>query len=81
MNESGVILIAVSVVVVADLLLALYYRNLADRVESGDTTAKIDPLGARRAAFMLVISAPMMWLIVFLVCFGIIPTGLDPARF
>lgn len=81
--SSGAILLAVmSAVTVADMLFALYFRSLADRVESGETSsATIDPPRARKTARLLLINAPIIWLITALFSFGVIPSGIDPIRF
>ena len=81
--RSGAILLAVmSAVTVADMLFAMYFRTLADRVENGETTsATIDPPRARRTANLLLINAPIIWLVTALFSFGVIPSGLDPIQF
>ena len=82
MNTTAIILIAISFVVVTDILIALYFRSQADRAESGETiSSSINPEGARKTANLLVISAPILWLIVVLICFGVIPAGLEPPKF
>ena len=83
MNTTAMLLIDISAVVVGDILVALYFRSLADKIESGETVAKtnIEPAAARRMSTLLIISAPVMWLIVVLICFGVIPSGLEPPKF
>jgi len=72
-----------SVVALSDIAFGLYYRSLADRVESGEKVAtSIDPASARRIATMMIVFAPIMWLIFFLISSGIIPAGgIDPIQF
>jgi hypothetical protein len=75
-------LAVISVVALSDMLIALYYRSLADRVESGETiTSSIEPTQARKIATLLLVGAPVMWLIVALISFGVIPSGVDPIKF
>ena len=82
MNTTAIILIAISFVVVTDILIALYFRSQADRAESGETiSSSINPEGARKTANLLLISAPILWLIVVLISFGVIPAGLEPPKF
>ena len=82
MSTGAIILAVISVVAVSDLLIGLYFRSLADRVESGETvSSSIDPANARRTATMLIIFAPVMWLVMALISFGVIPTGIDTIQF
>ena len=82
MNTTAIILVAISAVVLSDILIALYFRSKADRIESGEAvSSNINPEGARKTATLLLISAPIMWLIVVLICFGVIPAGLEPPKF
>ena len=75
-------LAVISVVALSDMLIALYYRSLADRVESGETiTNSIEPTQARKIATLLLVGAPVMWLVVALISFGVIPSGVDPIKF
>jgi len=76
MTSGAIMLAAGSAVAVGDILVAIYFRGLADRVESGEVVREgFDPANARRTALMLMIFAPLMWLIFFLISFGIIPAG------
>jgi hypothetical protein len=81
--SAGLILFGlISVVIVGDVLIALYLRSLADRIESGETVSRnIDPVGARKTATILIAMAPLTWLIVALISFGVIPSGIDPIKF
>jgi len=82
MSTGAILLIGISAVAVGDLLIALYFRSLADRAEMGEkVSTNIDPASARRVATMLLIGAPVMWFVVFLISFGLIPTGIDPIKF
>ena len=75
-------LAVISFVALSDVLIALYYRSLADRVEIGETVSStIEPAAARKMATLLLVSAPVMWLVIALISFGVIPTGVDPIRF
>jgi hypothetical protein len=81
MSTGAIMLIVISAVAVGDLLIALYFRSLADRVETGENVSNnIEPASARRIATMLLIGAPVMWFVVFLISFGLIPTGIDPIK-
>jgi hypothetical protein len=82
-TNGGILLGAITLVLIADMLVALYFRSLADRVESGEKVSKsIDPANARKTASMMLIAAPLMWLIVALIAFGVIPAGgIDPIAF
>ena len=81
MSTGAMMLIGISVVAVSDILIAFYFRSLADRVEMGQkVSSNIDPAGARRIATMLIIGAPVMWFIVFLIAFGLIPTAIDTIK-
>lgn len=82
MSTGAILLGGITLVLVSDLLIALYYRSLADRVESGErVSSSIDPANARKVAGMLIVSAPLVWLIVALMSFGVIPSGIDPIKF
>ena len=82
MSTGAILLGGITLVLVSDLLIALYYRSLADRVESGErVSSSIDPANARKVAGMLIVSAPLIWLIVALMSFGVIPAGIDPIKF
>ena len=82
MSTGAILLGGITLVLVSDLLIALYYRSLADRVESGERVSScIDPANARKVAGMLIVSAPLIWLIVALMSFGVIPSGIDPIKF
>lgn len=82
MSTGAILLGGITLVLVSDLLIALYYRSLADRVESGErVSSSIDPANARKVAGMLIVSAPLIWLIVALMSFGVIPSGIDPIKF
>jgi hypothetical protein len=82
-TNGGILLGAITLVLIADMLVALYFRSLADRVESGEAVSKnIDPANARKTASVMLIAAPLMWLIVALIAFGVIPAGgIDPIAF
>lgn len=82
MSTGAILLGGITLVVVSDLLIALYYRSLADRVESGEkVSSSIDPANARKIAGLLIVSAPLIWLVVALMSFGVVPSGIDPIKF
>ena len=82
MSTGAFMLAFVSVVALSDMLLALYFRRLADRVESGErVSSSIDPANARKVSTALLVMAPPMWLIFALLSFGVIPSGIDPIKF
>ncbi|HEV8407679.1 MAG TPA: hypothetical protein VGQ34_07055 [Sphingomicrobium sp.] len=83
MVTTGAILLGgITLVFVSDLLIALYCRSLADRVEKGESVSKsIDPANVRKLATMLIVSAPLIWLIVALRSVGVIPSGMEPIKF
>lgn len=75
------LLAGISVVTIIDMLVAMYFRSLAERVESGETvSSSIDPEKARKSATAMLIFAPLMWLVVALMSFGAIPSGIDPIQ-
>lgn len=82
MSSGALMLIVISVVAVGDMLIAFYFRSLADRLEMGETiSGSIDPAGARRMATTMLVGAPLMWLMIALISFGVIPSGIDPIKF
>ena len=68
----------ISLVAVVDLLIALRFQAIADRAESemgappAPATAT-NPEALRRVARMLLITAPIMWLVVAALSFGFVP--------
>ncbi len=82
MGTAAFMLVLISVVAVSDVLIALYFRSLADRVEIGETvSSSVDPAGARKMAAIMLVGAPLMWLIIALISFGVVPSGIDPIKF
>jgi len=78
----AVLLGLISVVAVSDMLLALYFRSLANRVEGAETVSgTIEPEGARSTATVMFVAAPVMSLVIALISFGVIPSGIEPVRF
>jgi hypothetical protein len=64
MSTGALLLIGITVVTVTDMLFAMYFRSLADRVESGETaSSSIDPPRARKTANLLLINGPIIWLV------------------
>ena len=83
MTKGAILLGAITLVLIVDMLVALYFRSLADGVESGErVSTSIDPANARKTASLMLIAAPLMWLVVALIAFGVIPAGgIDPISF
>ncbi|HEX5257746.1 MAG TPA: hypothetical protein VFW35_03065 [Sphingomicrobium sp.] len=82
MSSGTILLLVISAVTLADMLFAMYFRSLADRVESGETVSRnIEPTRARKTATLILINAPIIWVIVALISFGVIPSGIDPVKF
>lgn len=82
MSTGAILFGGITLVLASDLLIALHYRSLADRVEGGErVSSSIDPANARKVATMLIVSAPLIWLFVALLSFGVIPSGIDPIKF
>jgi len=81
MSSGALLLGGVTLVALGDIAIALYFRGLADKVESGEVVREgFDPAGMRKVALMLLVAAPLMWLAVGLVSLGVIPTGLDSVQ-
>ena len=83
MSTGTIMLIGISVVVIGDYFIALYFRSLADRVEMGEKVSiTLDPAGARKMATAMLVMAPLMWIVFALISFGVIPAhGIDPIKF
>jgi len=83
MGTGVLILAGITLVLGTDVFMAIYYRGLADRVESGETVRgrTADPDQMRMIARLLLISAPLIWLVTALFCFGVIPSTIDPIKF
>ena len=83
----------VSLVCVTDLAIALYFSRMANQAESdvgaapnaGGVNANAgatNPAAARRFARVLFVTTPLLWLVVALLSFGIIPVGgIIPIKF
>lgn len=85
---SGAVLLAiVSLICMADLLIALRFSRLADRVDSNVGAAPrrtgSDPAAMRRFARIMFIAAPLMWLFFVALTFGLLgPVGnITPIKF
>jgi len=84
MTDGTIVFIAITLVTVTDIAIALFMRARADRMDNGgvaDAAAVGSADGLRRTATMLLAFAPLMWLVMTLFSFGIIPSGLDPVQF
>ena len=77
----------ISLVAVVDLMIALRFSAIANRAESEmgappRPAAATNPEALRRVARMLLITAPVMWLVVAALSFGLIPIdGIVPIKF
>jgi len=82
MSTGAVMFAGGTFVAVSDILIAIYFRSVADRVESGELVRKeFDPGNARRFATMMLVSAPLIWIVFVLIAFGVIPAGIDTIKF
>ena len=82
MTDGTIVFIAITLVTVTDIGIALFMRGRADRMDSGEVAAGAGNAdGMRKIATMLLVFAPLMWLVMTLFSFGIIPSGLDPVQF
>ena len=82
MNTGTILLNGAQIVVIGNLLVAIYFCDLAERAESGEVIQSGMVVGAaRRFSPMMFISAPLMWIFRFLVRFGVIPTGIETNKF
>ena len=81
MTDGTIVFIAITLVTVTDIAIALVMRSRADQMDSniGPVTGNAD--GMRKIATMLLVFAPLLWLVMTLLSFGIIPSGLDPVQF
>ena len=82
MSSGWIILIVMSFVALTDAALALYLRRHADNLESGDAldTGENDPAGLRRAAAVILVFSPLLFIGGVLVAFGKIDLGIDPIQ-
>ena len=82
MSTGWIILIVMSFVALTDAALALYFRRLADNLESGAALdiGENDPAGLRRAAAVMLVFSPLLFLGAVLVAFGKIDIGIDPIQ-
>ena len=82
MSTGWIILIVMSFVALTDAALALYLRRLADNLESGEAldNGENDPAGLRRAATVILVFSPLLFVGAVLVAFGKIDIGIDPIR-
>jgi hypothetical protein len=84
---NGALLLGViSVVCLGDIIIARWFMSLADNIDtdvgSAPQAGAKDPAAMGRAARVLFISAPVMWVVVALLSFGIIPVdGIVPIKF
>ena len=80
MSTGWIILIVMSFVALTDAALALYLRHHADNLESGEAldTGENDPAGLRRAAAVILVFSPLLFIGAVLVAFGKIDIGIDP---
>ena len=81
MSTAAILLAVLSFVALGDAVLALYLRRKADAIESGEALddGENDPASLRRAAAIMFVMSPLMFLAGVLVAFGTVPIpGLDP---
>jgi hypothetical protein len=82
MNSGAIFLAVLALVAVTDVLIAMRYRQLADRADSGEAAGQLDPVQARRIATFMLVFAPIMFFGAVLISFGLIPVGgIDPIKF
>jgi hypothetical protein len=82
MDSGATLLAAMTMLLVFQTLFALYFRYLIDRVESGEKVwLTFNPADARRMINTIHIVMPLVWVMVALVSFGVIPVdGIEPIR-
>ena len=85
---SGALLLGmISLVAVVDLMIALRFQAIANRADSEmgappRPASATNPEALRRVAQILLITAPIMWLVVAALSFGFIPVdGIVPIKF
>lgn len=85
---SGALLLGIiSVICVADLLVARFFLSRADTADSAVGSApkagNLDPVAARRVARIMFITAPLMWLFFVALTFGLFGPvdGITPIKF
>ncbi|THD37867.1 MAG: hypothetical protein E7773_02500 [Sphingomonas sp.] len=85
---SGALLLGIiSLVVATDIGLALLFIAQANRAESEmgaplPAAGAPDPAAQRKTARLLLVTAPLIWLVVAALSFGIVPVdGIVPVKF
>ena len=85
---SGALLLGiVSLICVADVLIALRFSRMADNADglvgAAPAPGKVDPVAARRFARIMFVAAPLMWLFFVALTFGLFgPVGnIVPIKF
>jgi hypothetical protein len=85
---SGALLLGVvSIVAITDILIALGFSAKANSAQSAmgappRPASATDPEALRKVARMLLITAPIMWLVAALLSFGIVPVdAIVPIKF
>ena len=84
MSTGAKMLALMTLAVILGMLNALYLRRLADRVERGETipgASNVDPVQMRKSATLLFWGMLPVWIVIALVSFGVIPTGIDTIKF
>ena len=84
MNTGAIFLIVFTVVAISDVFIALRYRQLADRADSGEapTPGKLDAAGMRQVATFMLMFSPVLFVGAVLISFGVLPVGgIDPIKF
>ena len=84
MSAGVIFLVVMTIVAMSDVFIALRYRQLADRADTGDRVAmgRIDPGNARRIATFMLIFSPLLFIGAVLISLGKIPVGgIEPIKF
>lgn len=82
MSTGAILFSVITFITILDIMTALYLRTLPGRVENGQAVPKnINPDQALMIGNIFLITAPLFWLVVTLISFGVIPTSIDPIKF
>lgn len=82
MSTGTILLNDAQIILVGNLLVAIYFCDLAERAERGEIIqGSMVVEAARRFSPMMFISAPLIWIFIFLVRLGGIPSGIETIKF
>ena len=84
MSTGAQMLAWMTLALILDVLIGLWFRKAADRIERGETVPSFgaaDAVQLRKTATILMWGMLPLWLVVALVAFGVIPTGIDTIKF